>query len=68
MPAYHIMNGFHQLRSFLFPHLIKRNHSETGKKSGVDDYLNKPVDNELLLAEFGGRLRRAQEMQHTVNI
>ncbi len=35
----------------------------SGKKLGVDDYLTKPIDNELLLAAVEGRLRRVREMQ-----
>ncbi|MDP1677073.1 MAG: response regulator [Bacteroidota bacterium] len=40
----------------------------TGKKLGVDDYLIKPFDNELLLATIEGRLRRVKEMQRTIDI
>ncbi len=40
----------------------------TGKKLGVDDYLTKPIDNELLLAAVEGRLRRVREMQRTIDI
>ncbi len=40
----------------------------TGKKLGVDDYLIKPFDNELLLATIEGRLRRVREMQRTIDI
>ncbi len=40
----------------------------TGKKLGVDDYLTKPIDNELLLAAVEGRLRRAREMRRTIDI
>jgi CheY-like chemotaxis protein len=40
----------------------------TGKKLGVDDYLTKPIDNDLLLAAVEGRLRRVREMQRTIDI
>jgi len=40
----------------------------TGKKLGVDDYLTKPIDNELLLVTVEGRLRRVREMQRTIDI
>jgi CheY-like chemotaxis protein len=36
---------------------------KTGKKLGVDDYLTKPVDNDVLLAAIEGRIRRVHEMK-----
>jgi PleD family two-component response regulator len=35
----------------------------TGKKIGVDDYITKPVDNDVLLAAIEGRIRRVREMK-----
>ncbi|MFA6456407.1 MAG: response regulator [Bacteroidota bacterium] len=40
---------------------------KTGKKIGVDDYLTKPVDNDVLLAAIEGRIRRAREMKKAVD-
>ncbi len=39
----------------------------TGKKIGVDDYLTKPVENDVLLATIEGRIRRAREMKHVID-
>lgn len=36
---------------------------KTGKRLGVDDYLTKPVDNDVLLAAVEGRIRRFREMK-----
>lgn len=36
---------------------------KTGKKIGVDDYITKPVDNDVLLAAIEGRIRRVREMK-----
>lgn len=35
----------------------------TGKKLGVDDYLTKPVENDVLLAAIEGKIRRTREMK-----
>ncbi len=40
---------------------------KTGKKIGVDDYITKPVDNEVLLAAIEGRIRRSREMKRTTD-
>jgi CheY-like chemotaxis protein len=40
---------------------------KTGKKIGVDDYLTKPVDNDVLLAAIEGRIRRSREMKKAVD-
>lgn len=40
---------------------------KTGKKIGVDDYLTKPVDNDVLLAAIEGRIRRVREMKNAVD-
>ncbi|MCK9408596.1 MAG: response regulator [Bacteriovoracaceae bacterium] len=39
----------------------------TGKKIGVDDYITKPVDNDVLLAAIEGRIRRVREMKKAVD-
>ena len=39
----------------------------TGKKIGVDDYLTKPVENDVLLATIEGRIRRTREMKKAVD-
>lgn len=36
-----------------------------GKKIGVDDYLTKPVDNDVLMAAIEGRIRRSREIKKT---
>ena len=38
---------------------------QTGKKLGVDDYLIKPIQPDLLIATIEGKLRRANELQGT---
>jgi CheY-like chemotaxis protein len=40
---------------------------KTGKKLGVDDYITKPVDNDVLLAAIEGRIRRVREMKKAVD-
>jgi CheY-like chemotaxis protein len=40
---------------------------KTGKRLGVDDYLTKPVDNDVLLAAVEGRIRRVREMKNAVD-
>lgn len=40
---------------------------KTGKRIGVDDYLTKPVDNDVLLAAVEGRIRRVREMKNAVD-
>lgn len=35
----------------------------TGKRIGVDDYLTKPVENDVLLAAIEGKIRRTREMK-----
>ncbi len=39
----------------------------TGKKLGVDDYLTKPVENDVLLAAIEGKIRRTREMKKAVD-
>ncbi|MFA5833662.1 MAG: response regulator [Bacteroidota bacterium] len=39
----------------------------TGKRIGVDDYLTKPVENDVLLATIEGRIRRTREMKKAVD-
>lgn len=39
----------------------------TGKELGVDDYLSKPVSEEILLATIRGKLRRYQELRDRSN-
>lgn len=36
---------------------------KTGKKIGVDDYITKPVETDVLLAAIEGRIRRVREMK-----
>ncbi|MDE3057677.1 MAG: response regulator [Bacteroidota bacterium] len=40
----------------------------TGKQMGVDDYLTKPFDPELLLVTIEGKLKRARELKYTFNL
>lgn len=44
--------------------LNQRELIKTGKKIGVDDYITKPVDNDVLLAAIEGRIRRVREMKN----
>ena len=39
----------------------------TGKRIGVDDYITKPVENDVLLATIEGRIRRTREMKKAVD-
>lgn len=43
--------------------LDQRELIRTGKKIGVDDYLTKPVEKDVLLAAIEGRIRRTREMK-----
>jgi CheY-like chemotaxis protein len=73
------MNGFmfyEQFRSierfasvpFIFiSALNQKDLIKTGKKIGVDDYITKPVDNDVLLAAIEGRIRRVREMKKAVD-
>jgi CheY-like chemotaxis protein len=39
----------------------------TGKRIGVDDYITKPVENDVLLAAIEGRIRRTREIKKAID-
>ena len=73
------MNGFmfyekfraiEKLTSVPFIFISALNQKElirTGKRIGVDDYIIKPVENDVLLATIEGRIRRTREIKKAVD-
>ena len=68
LDGYGMLEGLRELKSFhstpivFLSALADRRHIIQGKKMGVDDYVTKPIDFELLLATVEARLREVERM------
>ena len=56
------LKSFHSTPIVFLSALADRRHIIQGKKMGVDDYVTKPIDFELLLATIEARLREVERM------
>ncbi|MAP94752.1 MAG: hypothetical protein CMK07_07360 [Ponticaulis sp.] len=68
LDGYGMLQGLRELKAFhstpvvFLSALADRRHIIAGKKMGVDDYVTKPIDFELLLATVEARLREVERM------
>lgn len=68
LDGYGMLEGLRELKAFhstpivFLSALADRRHIIQGKKMGVDDYVTKPIDFELLLATVEARLREVERM------
>ncbi|MAK60333.1 MAG: hypothetical protein CMK09_05095 [Ponticaulis sp.] len=68
LDGYGMLEGLRELKAFhstpivFLSALADRRHIIQGKKMGVDDYVTKPIDFELLLATIQARLREVERM------
>ena len=68
LDGYGMLEGLRELKAFhstpivFLSALADRRHIIQGKKMGVDDYVTKPIDFELLLATIEARLREVERM------
>ncbi len=66
LDGYGMLEGLRELKAFsstpivFLSALADRRHIIQGKKMGVDDYVTKPIDFELLLATVEARLREVE--------
>jgi len=68
LDGYGMLEGLREIKAFhstpivFLSALADRRHIIQGKKMGVDDYVTKPIDFELLLATIEARLREVERM------
>ncbi len=64
---FHSIERFASIPFIFISALNQKELIRTGKKLGVDDYLTKPVENDVLLAAIEGKIRRTREMKKAVD-
>ncbi len=57
--------GFRQIPFLFLTALSDQEHVMVGRELGVDDYLTKPIDRDVLLASVRGRLKRASGIRES---